>query len=174
MSIQRRQQSLLSGLLNLPSCAPMWRIDAAIDINGTEVPGCGETYLRGGDLGMAGMFGFWSRHKANLTAARAGRDELLRQRDIAIGERNELMRQRDIALGERNELMRQRDIALGERNELLDQRNKALNEREAFLRQRDVALGEAHEFRRQRDLLLIENEQLKEGKAETNEREDCR
>lgn len=96
---------------------------------------------------MAGMFGFWSRHKANLTAARAGRDELLRQRDIAIGERNELMRQRD--------------IALGERNELLDQRNKALNEREAFLRQRDVALGEANEFRRQRDLLLIENEQLK-------------
>ena len=54
---------------------------------------------------MAGMFGFWSRHKANLTAARAGR----------------------------NELLRQRDIALDERNELLDQRNKALNEREAFL-----------------------------------------
>ena len=54
---------------------------------------------------MAGMFGFWSTHKANLTAARAGRDELLRQRDIAIGERNELMRQRDIALGERNELL---------------------------------------------------------------------
>jgi hypothetical protein len=64
------------------------------------------------------MFGFWSRHKANLTAARAGRGELLRQRDIAdwrtkrasfvsatsrLGERNELMRQRDIALGERNE-----------------------------------------------------------------------
>jgi hypothetical protein len=74
---------------------------------------------------MAGRFGFWSRHKANLAAARAGRNQLLRQRDIAIGERNELMRQCDIALGERNELMHQRDIALGERNELLDQRNKA-------------------------------------------------
>ena len=24
---------------------------------------------------MAGMFGFWPRHKANLTAAKAGRDE---------------------------------------------------------------------------------------------------
>ncbi len=52
---------------------------------------------------MAGMFGFWSRHKANLTDARAGRDELLRQRNIAIGERNELMLQRDVALGEANE-----------------------------------------------------------------------
>ena len=81
---------------------------------------------------MAGMFGFWSRHKANLTAARAGRGELLRQRDIAIGERNELMRQRDIAL------------------------------------------GEANEFRRQRDLLRMQNEQLKRGEAETNEREDRR
>jgi hypothetical protein len=40
--------------------------------------------------------------------------------------------------------------------------------------QRDVALGEANEFRRQRDLLLIENEQLKGGKAEINEREDRR
>jgi hypothetical protein len=40
VSIQRLQQSLLSGLLLL---APMWRTDAAIDINGTEVPGCGET-----------------------------------------------------------------------------------------------------------------------------------
>jgi len=40
-----------------------------------------------------------------LIAEKAGRDELLRQRDIAIGERNELMRQRDIALGERNELL---------------------------------------------------------------------
>jgi len=40
---------------------------------------------------MAGMFGFWSRHKANLIAEKAGRDELLRQRDIALGERNELL-----------------------------------------------------------------------------------
>jgi hypothetical protein len=65
----------------------------------------GHKIMRGGNLGMAGMFGFWSRHKANLIAEKAGRDELLRQRDIAIGERNELMRQRDIALGERNELL---------------------------------------------------------------------
>jgi hypothetical protein len=51
---------------------------------------------------MVGMLGFWSRRKGNLTEARAEREELLRQRNIAIGERNELMRQRDIALGERN------------------------------------------------------------------------
>jgi hypothetical protein len=42
MSIQRPQQSLLSGLLD-SLLAPMWRTDAAIDINGTEDPRCGET-----------------------------------------------------------------------------------------------------------------------------------
>jgi hypothetical protein len=52
--------------------------------------------------------------------------------------------------------------------------SRAGNEREAFLRQRDAALGEANEFRCQRDLLLIENEQLKGGRAEINEREDRR
>ena len=58
------------------------------------------------------------------------RDELLRRRDIALGERDELLRQRDIALGEQNELLRQRDIALGERNEFLRQRDVALEERD--------------------------------------------
>lgn len=78
---------------------------------------------------MAGMVGFWSRHKANLTEARAGRDELLRQRNIAIGERNELMLQRDVALGEANEFRRQRDLLLIE-NEQLKGEKAEINERE--------------------------------------------
>jgi hypothetical protein len=53
----------------------------------------------------------------------AERDELLRQRDIALGDRNEFLRQRNAALIERDKLLRQRDIALGEHNELLRQRN---------------------------------------------------
>ena len=40
-----------------------------------------------------------------------------------LAERDELLRQRDIAIHERDELHRQRDIAIGEHNELLHQRN---------------------------------------------------
>jgi hypothetical protein len=79
------------------------------------------------------------------------RDELLRQRDIALGERDELLRQRDIALGDCHEFLRQRDIALGDRNEFLRQRNAALIERDKLLRQRDIALGEHNELLRQRN-----------------------
>jgi hypothetical protein len=81
----------------------------------------------------------------------AERDELLRQRDIAIQERNELLRQRDIAIHDRDEIFRQRDIALGDRNELLRQRNMALIERDELLRERDIALGEHNELLRQRN-----------------------
>ena len=67
----------------------------------------------------------------------AERNELFRQRDIAIGERDELLRQRDIALGDCNEFFRQRDIALGDRNEFLRQRAIALGEHKELLRQRN-------------------------------------
>jgi hypothetical protein len=87
--------------------------------------------------------------KSNGLAAE--RDDLLRQRDEALGERSEFLRQRDEALGERSEFLRQRDEALGERNEFLRQRDEALGERNEFLRQRDEALGERNEFLRQRD-----------------------
>ena len=81
------------------------------------------------------MTGFLSLPYSKKTLAE--RDELLRQRDIAIHERDELLRQRDIAIGERDEILRQRDIAIGECNEFLCQRDIALGDRNEFLRQRD-------------------------------------
>ena len=68
-----------------------------------------------------------------------------------LAERDELLRQRDIAIRERDEFLRQRDIALGDRNEFLRQRNMALIERDELLRQRDIALGEHNELLRQRN-----------------------
>ena len=74
----------------------------------------------GGNNGRS-MTGF--RSLPYLKKIQAERDELLRQRDIAISERDEILRQRDIALGDSHELLRQRDIALGDRNEFLRQRD---------------------------------------------------
>ena len=68
------------------------------------------------------------------------RNELLRQRDEAIGERNKLLGQRDEAIRERNELFRQRDVAIGERNEIL--------------RQRDAWIEVFNELERQIDLTI--------------------
>lgn len=68
------------------------------------------------------------------------RNELLRQRDEAIGERNKLLGQRDEAICERNELFRQRDVAIGERNEIL--------------RQRDAWIEVFNELERQIDLTI--------------------
>ena len=95
------------------------------------------------------MTGF--RSLPYLKKIQAERDELLRQRDIAIHERDELLRQRDIAIGERDEFLRQRDIVLGECNEYRRQLDIVLGERNEYLRQRNIALGEHNELLRQRN-----------------------
>jgi hypothetical protein len=98
----------------------------------------------------------------------AERDELFRQRDIAIHERDEFRRQRNIAIGERDELLRQRDIAIGDRNEFLRQRDIALGDRNEFLRQRNTALIGRDELLRQRDIALGEHNELRAGLKNLN------
>ena len=71
------------------------------------------------------------------------RNELLRQRDEAIGERNKLLGQRDEAIRERNELFRQRDVAIGERNEILRQRDAWIEVFNELERQIDLAIETA-------------------------------
>jgi hypothetical protein len=56
-----------------------------------------------------------------VTVLSAERDAYLRQL------RNELLRQRDEAIGERNELFRQRDVAIGEQRNLTPTRRMDRN-----------------------------------------------
>ena len=111
-----------------------------------------------------------------LRASTIERDDLVRQRDIALAQRKELLDhrddlicQRDAAIAQRDELAAHRDDLICQRDAVIAQRDELAAHRDDLIRQRDVAIAQRDELAahrddliRQRDVAIAQRDELKE------------